>query len=134
MRQREYIKVRNKYGSGYTVEISSADDLKAVREAQENVRKFESVAQQEANTTTITPVISPQVKIHQASNSLGRHSTYSSRQDSVHIERQKRKRTRFEKEKQLDYLGSMIHCPALFVQIDSEDHLKYFFSTKASPL
>ncbi|TGO44314.1 hypothetical protein BCON_0547g00020 [Botryotinia convoluta] len=91
MERRGYVKVRNKYDSGSTIELSGADDLRAVREAQETVRKFESIAYQEANTTTIIPAISPQDKIHQASNSLKKHSTYSSRQDSVNLERHQRK-------------------------------------------
>ncbi|KAF7923952.1 hypothetical protein BELL_0195g00030 [Botrytis elliptica] len=99
MERREYVKVRNKYESGSTIELSGADDMKAVREAQEAVRRLEYAAYQEENTTDMVPVILPRDTTHQASNFLERHSTYSSRQDSVDLERHQTKRIRFEKEK-----------------------------------
>ncbi|THV55266.1 hypothetical protein BGAL_0011g00450 [Botrytis galanthina] len=146
----EYFKVRSNYESGSTIELSGADDLRAVRKAQEIFREFESVG-------------------------LGRHQ---------------RKRIRFEKESQLDYVsnsgssksaaipvfenattspmtptqnptlsqfqaprndgmifhdgveytrryngmfqGKHVSSPSV-IQIDGEDYLKYIVLTKASP-
>ncbi|KAF7941740.1 uncharacterized protein EAE97_006577 [Botrytis byssoidea] len=43
MERREYVKVRNGYESGSTIELSGTDDLRAFRKAQGICREFESV-------------------------------------------------------------------------------------------
>ncbi|TGO45136.1 hypothetical protein BOTNAR_0695g00010 [Botryotinia narcissicola] len=141
MERRQYVKVRNEYESGSTIELSGADDLRAVRKAQEICREFESVGLGRHQGKRVR--FEKESWLDYASNSGSsksaavpvfetQHPTLSQFQAPRQGEMIFHDGVEYTRSYNGMFQGKHVSSPRI-IQIDGEDYLKYIVLTKASP-